>query len=257
MRKLSYPSTNFICVGCNSAFTVLQGGRAKRFVEKGGWRCKSCASKLAHQNMSEDSKLNRRTATLDWLSKRTPEQLSEIGRKRRAKVKLSGAELRARQQATIESDETAYAAYCEKRRIIAQNFHNEMSDADKETYYQNVFKNTGRSKAEDEFFDELTRFDLSFERNKIISGFIVDGIHNKLIVEFYGDTYHCNPKKFTDPSQYCSWIKRTVAEQWKRDQKRLACFYRLGYTVVIVWQSDWIKNKCNVIERIQHALSSC
>ena len=56
------------------------------------------------------------------------------------------------------------------------------------------------------------------------------------------------------PDKWFTWIKRTVGEQWKRDQRRLACFYRLGYTVVIVWQTDWDRDKETAIERIQHAL---
>lgn len=257
-RKLSYPVTRFTCVGCQNETTTLQGGRAKAFVEKGGWRCRTCARKLAVANTSPEAKQRSLDAAAAARKLFSPEKKSEIGRKRRAKVQMSGKEMRALQQETINSDPVRYAAYCERRRQIALDFHAGMSDEDKAAYYDKVLKKAGLSKAEDLFFDHLAIIGLNFERSQAISGFVVDGLRKdaKVIVEFYGDTFHCNPKKFRDPDQYCSWIKRTVGEQWKRDQRRLACFYRLGYTVVIVWQSDWDLNKDTAIERIQNALRS-
>ena len=85
-----------------------------------------------------------------------------------------------------------------------------------------------------------------------ISGFVVDGIHieSKTIIEFYGDFWHCNPKKYSDPQQFCSWLGHTVAQQHARDRKRLGVFYSLGYKVVIVWESNWRRNQNREIERI-------
>ena len=255
-RKLSYPVTGFTCVDCNNETITLQGSRAKYYVERGGWRCRPCAGKLAVANTSPEARQRSLAAAAEARKLFSPEKKSEIGKKRRARVKMSGKEMRAKQQETINSDPVRYAAYCEKRRQISQAFHDGMTDDDKAVYYAKVLKNIGVSKAEDEFFEHLARLGIDFERSQFISGFIVDGLRKdaKVIVEFYGDTFHCNPKKFTDPDQYCSWIKRTVGEQWKRDQRRLACFYRLGYTVVIVWQTDWDRDKETAIERIQHAL---
>ena len=90
----------------------------------------------------------------------------------------------------------------------------------------------------------------------MISGFFVDGClqNKKLIVEFYGDTYHCNPKNFSDPDKFCSWLKRTVGEQWTRDRKRLAVLYKAGHTVLIVWQSEWDQNRNEQLERIKNAV---
>jgi len=258
-RVSKYPWVEFVCAGCKNEKIVLRGKRAEKHMEH-GWHCRPCARKLAVANTSPESKARSLAAMAEGRKKISPEKLSEIGRKRRAGVKMSGKDMRAKQQETINSwaisDPDKYAAYCEKRRQISQAFHDGMTDDDKAMFYAKCLKNTGRSKAEDDFFDELDSLNIHFERSQLINGFVVDGLQKdaKVIVEFYGDTFHCNPKKFTDPDQYCSWISRTVGDQWKRDQKRLACFYRLGYTVVIVWQSDWMTNKITTIERIQHAL---
>lgn len=255
-RPSSYPETLFTCVDCQNKSILLKNGHAKKFVERGAWRCRSCASKIAWSRITPEGKIQRQEGLKLANARRTPEQHAEVGRKRRARVKMSGKEMRAKQQETINSDPIRYAAYCQKRREIAKAFHDGMTDEDKAAHYAKVLKTKGVSRAENEFFDHLTGLGIDFERSQALNGFVVDGMRKdaKVIVEFYGDTFHCNPKKFTDPDQYCSWIKRTVAEQWKRDQRRLACFYRLGYTVVIVWQSDWDTDKETAIERIQHAL---
>jgi very-short-patch-repair endonuclease len=255
-RPSSYPETLFTCADCQTKSILLKNGHAKKFIERGQWLCRSCVSRRTAANLSPAVKQKKIDALKKANESRTPEQHAEIGRKRRARVRMSGKEMRAKQQETINSDPVRYAAYCEKRRKISKAFHAGMTDEDKAAYYAKVLKTKGVSRAEDEFFDHLTGLGIDFERSQALNGFVVDGMRKdaKVIVEFYGDTFHCNPKKFTDPDQYCSWIKRTVAEQWKRDQRRLACFYRLGYTVVIVWQSDWDRDKETAIERIQHAL---
>lgn len=250
MRKLL--TINLKCIDCFSEVN-FPPWRARKY-QNNGWRCKSCSSKFVYKNHDDEIKLKIINAIAEGRKNISSDKLSEIGKKRRSFVKISGKEMRERQQKTINNDPIRYAAYCEKRRQIAQNFHDNMTDSDKAVFYTKVLKNVGISKAEKEFFADLKKHNLFFERNIPISGFIVDGLQNKTIVEFYGDTFHCNPKKYTDAEQYCSWIKRTVGDQWKRDQRRLGCFYKLGYKVVIVWQSDWIKNKQLVIERIKNAL---
>jgi very-short-patch-repair endonuclease len=192
-------------------------------------------------------------------SKFSVEKKSEIGRKRRSHVKMSGRDMRRLQQETINSDPVLYERYCEKRRKIAKDFHASMSNEEKAEYYSKVLSKRGISKAEDRFFDILSSNGLVFDRSQNINGFVVDGldVEKKLIIEFYGDTFHCNPRKFNDPEQYCPWIRRTVGEQWNRDRKRLAVFYALGYKVLIVWQENWDRNQQVEMERIANALRSC
>jgi G:T-mismatch repair DNA endonuclease (very short patch repair protein) len=128
-----------------------------------------------------------------------------------------------------------------------------MSDQDREDHYSKVFKNSGISKAEEDFFNVLIDNGINFERGKCVSGFFPDGVieDEKLIIEFYGDSFHCNPNKFSDSDQYCSWIKRTVQQQWDRDKKRIAVFPKYGYKVLIVWESDWNSNQNDQIQRIK------
>jgi very-short-patch-repair endonuclease len=99
-------------------------------------------------------------------------------------------------------------------------------------------------------------FGLQILREEAIAGFIVDGLveDKKLILEFYGDVFYCNPLKFQDPDEYCFWISRTVGQQWKRDERRLAALLKNGYKVLVVWEYDWNNNKQEVLERVENAL---
>ena len=94
---------------------------------------------------------------------------------------------------------------------------------------------------------------LGFQSEEAFHGFFPDEINHvlKIIVELYGEFYHCNPKKYKDPDIFMKGIGRTVGEQWARDRKRLGVFYKHGYTVVIVWENDFRKNPQNEIRRIQ------
>jgi G:T-mismatch repair DNA endonuclease (very short patch repair protein) len=85
-----------------------------------------------------------------------------------------------------------------------------------------------------------------------ISGFVVDAFHraSKTVVLYHGDFWHCNPRTFKDSNQYCKWLGRTVSEQWKRDQRAVAAFYKYGYRVVIVWESDAKRDQSIELQRI-------
>jgi len=102
----------------------------------------------------------------------------------------------------------------------------------------------------------LNRLYDGFISEEPFHGFIPDEInHNlKIIIEVFGDLYHCNPLKYTEPNLYVRAIQRTVGEQWKRDRIRLACFYKHGYTVIIVWEKDIYNNINKQIERIKNEI---
>ncbi len=219
-RKKIKDKIKLVCKACKKIREVVPH-IAKRW-HKREYLCLSCSGRKTGKTCMTTEQ--RREIMIAW-HKNNPEKSSEIGKKRRKRVKITGAEMRRRQQVTIESDPEYYKKYCEKRSKIAKDFHDSLSAKEKEEHYKKVFKNTGKSKAEDEFFLYLKeRENIIFERNQFVSGFIVDGIDysKKIIVEFYGDIFHCNPEKFNNPEQYCSWLSRTVQEQWDRDKRRLA-----------------------------------
>jgi len=78
----------------------------------------------------------------------------------------------------------------------------------------------------------------------------------KLILEFHGDYYHCNPRKFTDPNWMNPTLKMTAGQKWKYDRRRMACFLNLGFRVLVVWESDWKTNPQQVLAQVRAFLGS-
>lgn len=97
-------------------------------------------------------------------------------------------------------------------------------------------------------------FELPFDENEeVFHGFVPDEINHKLklIIEVFGDVYHCNPKKYSNPDVFVNAIQRTVGEQWKRDEIKIAAYKRNGYDVLIVWESDIRKHLTETIEKVK------
>jgi very-short-patch-repair endonuclease len=42
----------------------------------------------------------------------------------------------------------------------------------------------------------------------------------------------------------------TAAEKWKRDRDRNHSLRKLGYTVLVIWETDWKTDKVDVLSKI-------
>jgi G:T-mismatch repair DNA endonuclease (very short patch repair protein) len=87
-----------------------------------------------------------------------------------------------------------------------------------------------------------------FEDSIIIPDIVDNNI--KLIIEYYGDFWHTNPRVFD--SSYIHPISKLTSEQiWAKDKKRIDYFTSLGYDVKVVWSSEFKDNKKKVLEEIK------
>lgn len=76
----------------------------------------------------------------------------------------------------------------------------------------------------------------------------------KLLIEFNGDYWHCNPSKY-DSNFFHQVKKLHASEIWRNDEKRLETLASFGYTILVIWESQlkdeswkevldqWIKRK--------------
>jgi hypothetical protein len=83
----------------------------------------------------------------------------------------------------------------------------------------------------------------------LLNSYVVfDVKHNDCVIEFNGDYWHCNPKLYesidTGPGN------KTAQEIWDRDAKKIQTARNLGFRVLTVWESDYIKNKQKIIEEV-------
>lgn len=78
-----------------------------------------------------------------------------------------------------------------------------------------------------------------------------------LIIEYYGDYWHCNPKnkRFNSPNYFHQIKKKTAQEIWDYDKERKNFLEAAGYQVEVIWESDWKSNKVKVFDNIVALIS--
>lgn len=217
---------------------------------KNGKYCDNCRSK----KYSETMKITR--------SKETKEERinhGKIARSKRTKEDLHNAT--KKQWETIRSyDKKEYNEFCENRSNRMKDVWLKYDDDKKNKILKALYSSNTKSRS---VLSENIKKDLI--ENKCYDGFVSEeGFHGffpdeinhelKLIIEVFGDLYHCNPKFYKNPEEYISAIQRTVGDQWKRDRIRLACFYKHGYTVLIIWETDYRSHRENSIQRIKNEI---
>lgn len=59
-----------------------------------------------------------------------------------------------------------------------------------------------------------------------------------LVIEYYGDYWHCNPKCY-QPEFYNKSLKKTAFEIWKKDFNRETKIKDLGYNFKVIWEKEF------------------
>jgi len=237
-------------------------------------KCQSCGCEFDIKKCNEHRalwkgalcKICSRKKTMDgffkYIHNLTPEEKSKAGKYARSKVKSENISEGVRKQwktfrSNIEKYEEVCKARSERMKDVWKNYTEE-----KRNFIIKSFTNAnccGRSKISEKFKQELIKNNLydGFVSEEIFHGFIPDEINHKLkiIIEVYGDLYHCNPHKYKNSDVFINAIKRTVGEQWKRDRIRLACFYKHGYTVVVIWESGIYKKLNEQIKKVKDEIN--
>lgn len=72
-----------------------------------------------------------------------------------------------------------------------------------------------------------------------------------IIIRFHGDFWHASPTKFNDEDIIVPRINKTVKEIRRIDREKDKLYHNRGYTVIIVWETDYNKNKIEVIKNIK------
>lgn len=92
----------------------------------------------------------------------------------------------------------------------------------------------------------------SIECNFSIKQYNVDILfqHQKLIIEFFGDFWHMNPKKYAYDFIH-PIMKKSTKEVNDRDSKKIESLEKLGYKVFVIWESEWRNNKEQIKENIK------
>lgn len=116
------------------------------------------------------------------------------------------------------------------------------------------FSGGGHSKISQELFESLKIQDARYGINggeyrvKLNNGkhASLDFWYNGKIIEFFGDLWHANPKKFKaadKPLLSKIGISKSAKEIWQKDQGRLEQLHHLGYEILVIWESEYKQDK--------------
>ena len=119
-----------------------------------------------------------------------------------------------------------------------------LSEMMKERHRKGEIKSFNISKAEKEIINELRKNGVECIHSFRIDTKIFDIFIPKynLLIEYNGDYWHCNPKKYK--SNYFNHKKnKTASEIWEYDKNKLYLAEKHNYNCEVIWESDYKKNK--------------
>lgn len=144
-----------------------------------------------------------------------------------------------------------------KGKTHSQESIDKMKLAIQEKYKSGDFNSFTRaiSKAEREIIKYLTDNKINFISQYIIKGsplrydlYLPD---KNLIVEYYGDYWHGNPKIYENDSLLGRGTnKYTAKDKWTADKEKENFAINAGYDITIVWESDFNANKHNILNTL-------
>lgn len=78
-------------------------------------------------------------------------------------------------------------------------------------------------------------------------------INDNLVIECFGDYWHCNPEKY-DPNYYHNKIQNYAKNIWDDDKQRLNFIINNNYNVIVLWENDWNKDN-NFFENLKNNIN--
>lgn len=88
------------------------------------------------------------------------------------------------------------------------------------------------------------------EANVFIENYNVDLLYKNKIIDYFGVYWHCHPDFYKD--DYFHRQKNKFAYEIRdEDNKRIDLLQEMGYSVMIVWENDYIKNKSETLNKVK------
>jgi len=176
-------------------------------------------------------------------SKETKEQISKSRTGKATGKKNSMANPKHRKKARKNLKQKWDSGEMEHARKI-------MSEKLKETRRLGKIKSIIRSKKEKEIINEIKKLGYNVKHSLKVDSKICDIYipELNLIIEYNGDYWHCNPKKYK-PDYYHQVKNKTAKELWEYDKNKIDLIKNYGYNLEIVWESD-LKANHTIISKL-------
>lgn len=239
------------CDKCSTEYEITlvkENLRKKGKISSGRNLCALCVKKEVTRLIVEAG-----TKALKGRSKEEIQKHAKIGGNASAKIENSGRFNSQRWESMSPEDQKKQVMRASDALQEKLNSNPEFKDS----HWRKIFKQMKIgyvSKAHKELHENLEP--LGFETHIVISGMQVDECNEKLkiVLEYNGDFWHCNPEKWTS-DQYNKAIKMTAGEKWTADLNRKRVLTKLGYEVLVIWESEWIKDKEKCLDRIKNKIN--
>lgn len=118
--------------------------------------------------------------------------------------------------------------------------------------------NINRSKTEIEFFNDLEKVIDCKEKETIRIGnkwYLPDVLIQKdgIIIEYFGDFWHANPEIYKSSDiVHHNFVAKEI---WNHDEKRIKDLENVGYKVIIIWESEYLKNKQQILDSLDNLIN--
>lgn len=125
-----------------------------------------------------------------------------------------------------------------------------MSEQMKKSRREGKLKSHNVSKKEKEILSILKKLGLNVKNSYRVDTKICDIYipEFNLIIEYFGDYWHCNPLKYTE--DYFNKNKSMTAKEiWEYDSKKIDLIKNYGYNLEVIWEHD-LKNDNKLINQI-------
>lgn len=135
------------------------------------------------------------------------------------------------------------------RKKLLKSFHSKLFMEKRMIHLKDNIKK--HSKLHENIRTVLNLDSYNFIPEKIINNYIVDEYNEdkKIILEINGDYVHANPKIYKSNDIIKLYgVRYTAQEKWESDKLKKDNLERLGYTVIVIWESDNIEEKKKEIE---------
>ncbi len=241
----------YACRHCHNKF--------KRTRKRGGFCTKSCASKYYINNGTYDKwrrmSLPRRgiykacqICGIEYYIGKAAEQQASKTCSRNCKNKMMSSLFSGKnnpfygKKETIESKKKKIQTLQERYGITNAYFLAKHKTASKPQL--EIMKELNREFGKGAFKKEVKlgkyRVDMLFEKKKII-------------IEYNGGYWHCDPRFYE--SKYFHAKKSLYAEEiWKKDEQRIKILEQQGYTIITIWEYDYMQNKQKALEETKELI---
>ena len=105
---------------------------------------------------------------------------------------------------------------------------------------------TKKSKIETTVSQILDTLHIPYKQHAHINQYSVDFLIGDVIVECYGDYWHCNPQRYA-PDYFNKAMHLRAHQRWSKDATRKGQLESWGYRMIVLWEED-IKNNPRQIQ---------